>query len=244
MRILLIDDHALFRAGLALLLKEAAPHAEILHAGSCREGLEIACRESFNLVFLDVNLPDGNGLEALASLKAVRPSLPVVVVSADTDVKTCERAIALNAMGYVLKSAASEDMLAAVAPALLGGVSLPPEMLARQLRQAVPPALQAMPPSAQDPGSGWRTVLGHAEIGLSPRQFEVLRLLVQGHPNKIIARRLDISVQGVKKHVSDLLAHFEVMSRSQLIVLMAQQRIAFGSLDRSDPSERLIPSEH
>ena len=240
MKILLIDDHALFRAGLALLLKEAAPQVEVHHAGSCAEGLQIACKESLNLVFLDINLPDGNGLEALASLKALRPSLPVVVVSADTDMQTAERALALNASGFVLKSAGSEDMMAAIAPALSGGVSLPQFMLDQGPRKQVPPPLRAMPPSPPDLAGGWRIVREHTDLGLTRRQFEVLRLLVQGHPNKIIARRLDISVQGVKKHVSDLLAHFEVMSRSQLIVLTAQQRIAFGALEASDPADDLM----
>ena len=243
MKLLLIDDHALFRAGLALLLKEASPDAEIHHAGSCQEGLAIACREPFNLVFLDVNLPDGNGLEALASLKSLRPSLPVVVVSADTDVRTCERAIALNAMGFILKSAASEEMLDAIRPALQGGVSLPAALLDQGLRRPVPAALHKLRLDQPPAGGAWRHVEGHRDLGLSPRQFDVLRLLVQGHPNKIIARRLDISVQGVKKHVSDLLAHFEVMSRSQLIVLMAQQQITFGSPSASDPAEQFTSSD-
>jgi DNA-binding NarL/FixJ family response regulator len=235
MKLLLVDDHALFRAGLALLVREIMPEAQVLHAGSCAEGIAIASREALNLIFLDVSLPDGNGLEALAAMKAARPSVPVVVVTGSADRATAERAIALNAMGVVLKSASSDEMMAAIAPAMSGGVSLPESLLA-----GIGDGLARRPRSNTSGAPGRLTPITDAvSLGLTPRQFEVLRLLVQGHPNKIIARQMDISLQGAKKHVSDLLAHFQVMSRSQLIVLVAQRRYALGTPASSDPASEL-----
>jgi DNA-binding NarL/FixJ family response regulator len=238
-KILLVDDHALFRAGLAMLVREVVPDVDVRHAGSCAEGIAVARSEAFNLVFLDIGLPDGNGLEALVAMKAARPSLPVVVVTGLADRAITERAIALNAMGVVQKSASTESMLAAIGPALAGGVPLPENALPGGHASRMPLALAHW----QRPGTpGWQglpAVTDHAALGLGKRQFEALRLLVQGHPNKIIARQLDISLQGAKKHVSDLLAHFQVMSRAQLIVLIAQQGITLGTPAPSDPAADL-----
>lgn len=91
MRVLLVDDHELFRAGLALLVKELFPDVELLHASTLTRGVDLATIEHPDIVFLDLELPDGHGCNALAQLKVARPSLPVVVISADESVETVAR---------------------------------------------------------------------------------------------------------------------------------------------------------
>lgn len=130
MRVLIVDDHELFRAGLALLLTELFPNIELLHASTLSQGVGHALGELLNIVFLDLDLPDGNGFNALAELKASRPSLPVIVISADERVETISRCIQLRAMGYVPKSSPPEALRAAVSAVLAGGVFLPAASIA------------------------------------------------------------------------------------------------------------------
>ncbi len=134
MRVLIVDDHELFRAGLALLLRELFPNIELLHASTLSQGLSHALGELMNIVFLDLDLPDGHGCNALAELKESRPSLPVIVISADESVETISRCIQLRAMGYVPKSSSPEALHAAISAVLAGGVFLPAASIARLRR--------------------------------------------------------------------------------------------------------------
>lgn len=235
MQILLIDDHPLFRAGLELLLKELEPKASVLHAGTCAEGIALARKKALNLAFLDLNLPDGNGLECLKTLKEARPGLPVVVVSGqEMGRELIEEALSLKAMGFVPKSENAEVVAAALRAALAGGVFLPITLWSGHKGKPV----QTSTPLA---ATGLPKPLQPAELGITPRQGDVLRLLVQGLPNKRIATRLGISVPVVKKHVSDLLAHFQVMGRTELVAQIALRGIYLGAPDLSDPKEELSP---
>lgn len=236
MKILLIDDHPLFRAGLELLLKELEPEAVVLHAGTCAEGIAVARRKALNLAFLDLNLPDGNGLECLKALKEARPSLPVVVVSGqDMDRGLIDEALELKAMGFVPKSENAEMIVAALRAALSGGVFLPASLMGKEGRYSAPLSAGGQGAALQ------RTVepFKAADLGITPRQGDVLRLLVQGLPNKRIASKLGISVPVVKKHVSDLLAHFRVMGRTQLVAWIARNGIYLGPPDLSDPMDEI-----
>ena len=242
MKVLLIDDHPIFRAGLELLLKELEPAVAVFHAGTCVEGIAIARKKPLNLVFLDLNLPDGHGLECLRALKFARPSLPVVVVSGqEMDRNLIEEALELKAMGFVPKSENAELIAAALRAALAGGVFLPTCLL-----------------DHSKPLGGSNYTERHGEktrgfyplqpfqvenLGVTKRQGDVLRLLVQGMPNKRIATNLGISVPVVKKHVSDLLAHFRVVSRTQLVAHIAEQRIYFGPPELSDPQDEIMSGE-
>lgn len=240
MKILLIDDHPLFRAGLELLLKELEPDVTVLHAGSCAEGIAVARKKALNLAFLDLNLPDGNGLECLKALKEARPSLPVVVVSGqEMNRALIEQALELKAMGFVPKSENAEMVVAALRAALAGGVFLPASLAGMELgSDKFPPQAGSggTPPLLPEPAKA-------IELGITPRQWDVLRLLVQGLPNKRIATKLGISVPVVKKHVSDLLAHFHVMSRTQLVGLIARRGIYLGAPELSDPLDEVLPGD-
>jgi two-component system nitrate/nitrite response regulator NarL len=234
MKILLIDDHPIFRAGLQLLLQELEPSVEVLHAGTCAEGIAIACNRPLNLVFLDLNLPDGHGLVCLRALKEARPSLPVVVVSGEEMNRGfIEKALELKAMGFVPKSENATMIEAALRAALAGGVFLPSSLLGRNSTLDSTHDRVRNPPLAS----------AGMDFGVTKRQCDVLRLLVQGLPNKRIAAKLDISVPVVKKHVSDLLAHFQVVSRTQLVAHVAERGILFGPPELSDPKDELKQGE-
>ena len=241
MKILLIDDHPIFRAGLELLLKELEPAAVVFHAGSCAEGIEIARNKPLNLVVLDLNLPDGHGLECLRALKIARPSLPVVVVSGEEmNRNLIEEALELKAMGFVPKSENAEMIAAALRAALAGGVFLPMSLVNK-------PSQDSLASQAVFHRVGYDRSINFSckvdELGVTKRQGDVLKLLVQGLPNKRIATKLEISVPVVKKHVSDLLAYFQVVSRTQLVATIAERGIFFGSPELSDPKDEIMLGE-
>ena len=239
MRILLVDDHPVFRTGMELLLRQLEPGVEVLHAGSCAEGMRIARRRALNLVFLDLNLPDGQGLDCLKEMKESRPSLPVVLISGEhLGPDLIHEALALRAMGFVPKTQDAETIVAALRAALAGGVFLPAGIMSDPAPAShESPGGQAAPNGNVD--ASRRQALEPDRLGITRRQGDVLRYLVQGLPNKRIASKLDISVPVVKKHVSDLLAHFQVVSRTQLVAVIAQRGIRLGPPELSDPNDDL-----
>jgi DNA-binding NarL/FixJ family response regulator len=231
MRVLLIDDHALFRAGLALLVRERFPDVELLHASTLAQGMELAMQDHPDIVFLDLELPDGHGCDALARLKDARPSLPVVVISADERVETVSRCIELRAMGYVPKSSSASALHAAIGAVLSGGVFLPAMSIAG-MRHAFEAGQQAEAAAGKQ-----RAPWDAPGLGLTHREFETLAWLVRGLPSKAIAVKMGLEDITVRKYISHLLAHFDVRRRTELIVLMADKGITLGVPPVTRPSQ-------
>jgi DNA-binding NarL/FixJ family response regulator len=202
MRILVIDDHPLMADALraALLSMDAA--AEIECAGDLPSALELAHRAE--LCLLDLGLPGCTGLEALSRLRERHPSLPVVVVSGSNEHQSIVAALDAGAMGYIPKTAPRDVLLNAVRLVASGGIYVPVEALSARagVMRGVPPDASKQP----------------AELGLSARQAEVLALLLKGLPNKLIARKLDISENTAKIHVSAVLRVLGVGSRTQALI--------------------------
>ncbi|WP_250475047.1 response regulator transcription factor [Caballeronia sp. GAFFF1] len=238
MRVLIVDDHALFRAGLALLLKELYPHIELLQASTLMEGVREALREKLNMVFLDLDLPDGHGIAALAELKEARPSLPVIVTSADERVETVGRCVKLCAMGYVPKSAPPEALHAAISAVLAGGVFLPATSIDHFRRETT---IVPQSPTDTVPSTGTK-ISTAADLKLAPREFECLTWLTRGLPSKAIATRMGLEDITVRKYVSNLLAHFNVRRRTELIVALAESGIKLGMPPVTDPAHDGNPS--
>jgi DNA-binding NarL/FixJ family response regulator len=234
MRVLIVDDHELFRAGLALLLRELYPGIELLHASTLSQGLHHARSELLNIVFLDLDLPDGHGCEALAELKESRPSLPVIVISADESMETISRCIELRAMGYVPKSSPPEALHAAISAVLVGGVFLPASSIARFRHDIGTSETPANEPGHERPG-GSSEISNAAGLGLTPREFETLTWLVRGLPSKAIALKMGLEDVTVRKYVSHLLAHFNLRRRTELIVMLADRGIKLGVPPVTDP---------
>src|SRR5262245_18808333 len=181
MRILAVDDHPPILVAMQMVLKELAEDSEIESVHDLAGAMAAAARGPFDLVMLDLALPDcGGGLDALVRFRERFPSQPVVVVSGASEAGMIMQAIELGAMGYIPKSTSMDRFLPALRLVLSGGTYVPPE------------ALRA---PAVGPGS-------IAELELSPRQREVLALLTEGLSNKLIARRLDISENTTKIHAN------------------------------------------
>ncbi|MGA3249299.1 MAG: response regulator transcription factor [Paraburkholderia sp.] len=235
MRVLLVDDHALFRAGLKLLLKELYPDVELLDASTLSHGVNLAVTEHPDIVFLDLELPDGHGCDALSQLKTAWPASPVVVVSADETVETVGRCIELRAMGYVPKSSSPKALHAAIVAVLSGGVFLPAASIVGLKRAVGADEAQACKSGKAQPNDSaepWDA----PGLGLTPREFETLAWLVRGLPSKVIASKMGLEDITVRKYISHLLAHFNLRRRTELIVMLAEKGITLGTLSVTDRS--------
>lgn len=228
MKILLIDDHPLFREGVALLLKPLVESLETWEAGSCEEAFALlAARGGVDLVMIDLGLPGLSGLEGLARLRLEHPEVPVVVMSSADDKDTVLAVLDAGAMGFIPKSSTSQVMLGALRLILAKGIYLPPSAFlgGRALPAAVPAAsaigFSTVP--AAPPEQGRRP----AELGLTPRQADVLHLLLQGKPAKLIGRQLNLSLSTVKAHTSAVLRALNVTTRTQAVLAASRLGLRF-----------------
>jgi DNA-binding NarL/FixJ family response regulator len=226
MKLLLIDDHPLFRDGLSLLIQhrlDLAEHggAEVLEAGGLTEALTLLERHvDVDLVLLDLGLADRQGLGTLTEWRALAPHLPVVVLSADDRPGTILAAIDQGASGFIPKTVEAPVMQEALRRVLSGGVYLPP--------LPTDAVLAAAPVGADDDGLRDEAVGPDATLGLSGRQLDVLRLLVEGKPNKEICRVLSLSESTVKTHLSAIFRKLKVSSRTQAVVAVARAGVSLG----------------
>lgn len=225
MKILLIDDHPLFREGVALLLKPLVEGLETWEAGSCEAAFELlAQRGSADLVLIDLGLPGLSGLEGLQRLRLEHPELPVVVMSSSDDKDTVMAVLDAGAMGFIPKSSTSQVMLGALRLTLANGIYLPPSVfLAARAAPAASPAPGLMPPMAAAPAAGRQP----ADLGLTPRQADVLHLLLQGKPAKLIGRQLNLSLSTVKAHTSAVLRALNVTTRTQAVLAASRLGLRF-----------------
>ena len=219
MRILVVDDHPMMADALrhALLTLERA--ADVVCVGDLAGALAATADETFNLALLDLGLPDCAGHDGLARLREERPYLPVVVVSGTSDPETILSALDLGAMGFIPKTSSREVILNAVRLVASGGVFVPVEALkARSGRSPATDPASGPLPGARLPSTPGTATLTPAELGLTPRQGDVLSLVLKGLPNKLIARKLDIAEGTVKAHVSAVLQALEVKTRTQALI--------------------------
>lgn len=205
MRLLLVDDHALFREALRALLSKVSPDLEVVEAATVEEAISACVNSSFRVVLLDLGLAESDGLQTLQAFRSGVPEMPVVVLSGDRDPALIRDAIECGAVGYVSKSHTAEQMVGALGFVLSGGVYLPPEAL--QFERA------GSSTDAPDPG---RFAL------LSPRQQQVTRLLLQGQTNKAIARELQLSEGTVKAHISAIYQIIGARNRVDAVTLAAK----------------------
>ena len=229
MKILVVDDHPLIREAMQSVLAQLDPEIQLLEAGNCDEALAIAAREpDLALVLLDLRLPGISGLDGLEVLRERHPNVPVVVLSASEDRSEVMRALDLGAMGFIPKTQPSRAMIEALKVVLAGGVYLPAEIMSQGAEAN--PSSAAYDPKAQA-----------AELGLTPRQFEVLSLLIQGKPNKLICRDLNLAEGTVKIHVAAILKALGVMNRTQAVVAVSRKGLTLGPL-RPRPGAQAPPA--
>jgi DNA-binding NarL/FixJ family response regulator len=200
MRILVVDDHPLMAEALGTAMRTLDRATQVETAGNLRSAIDRATETSFDLCLLDLGLPDCSGLEALERMRQSLPALPVVVVSGADDSGHVLKALDLGAMGYIPKTSPRDVLLGAVRLVASGGIYIPMQAVAA--REAAPSAAPAAP----------------SQLGMSARQREVLDLLLKGLPNKLIARKLEISENTTKIHVSAVLRALGVGSRTQALI--------------------------
>ncbi len=205
MRVLVVDDHPLFREGLKVVLQDLAEETEIVTQAGAEEALAAArAVDDLDLVLLDLSMPGMNGFTAVQRFCREVPGVPVVIISAHEEPADVRRALSLGALGYIPKSTPPQVLLDALRLVLGGGVYVPPLFLDAGKTHDAPPAPGAEP----EPGDG----------ELTEGQADVLVLLSQGKSNKLIARELDLSEKTVKSHVTALFRALGVVNRTQAAI--------------------------
>ena len=216
MKILLVEDHALFREGFRLLLQQIDPQAQILEAGDARSALECAsAHDDLSLVLLDLGLPDMPGLDVITEFRERFPAYPVVVLSGSDDRDTVMASLDRGAMGFIPKASNSQLLMGALQLVFAHGVYIPPSVLVRPSGSANNSGSASAPSHTRSAGKP-------SELGLTERQVEVLRLLVQGQSNKLIARQLDLAEATVKAHVTAVLRALKVTTRTQAVLAVGE----------------------
>jgi len=224
-RLLIADDHELFRDGLRLVLSELDPDLDVLEASSFDEALtRVEEPPGVDLVLLDLVMPGMTWHEGLAALKQRLGTVPLVVLTAAEDRRLVADAVRLGASGFIPKTSSGKVMIGALRLVLSGGVYLPPALLedgeVATLRQALPIG------TGEDPPDPPPRPVGAASTALTPRQREVLALMGQGQSNKEIARALDLSEGTVKLHVTAILKALKVHNRTGAVVAAARLGLA------------------
>ncbi len=212
MKILVVDDHVLFREGLKLILGKLDPATVVVEAGDLEDALELAARhDDLALALFDLGLPGVNGIDALSKFRLERENLPTVVLSALEDPQTVFDALARGAMGFIPKTTSLETLHAALQVVLSNGIYVPAL------------ALGAHPPPAAPRTHERAAVKCLSELGLTDRQMQVFRLIVQGKSNKMIANHLRIAESTIKQHVKPILKSLNVTSRVGAILEVARR---------------------
>jgi DNA-binding NarL/FixJ family response regulator len=202
MKILIVDDHPLIQEALQHVLAALDPALELIQAQDASDT---------DLILLDLALPDTDGFELLGDLRREWPGMPVLVLSATHDRATVEHALDLGAMGFIPKTANTRVLLEALQLVLSGGVYVPSES------------------GRASGGIRPRAVTRPEQLGLTLRQADVLKLLVQGKPNKLICRDLRLSEGTVKVHVSAILRALNVRNRTQVVIELARRGVRLDS---------------
>jgi DNA-binding NarL/FixJ family response regulator len=228
MKILLVDDHALFREGLALLIRPLIQDGQVHEAGSCEQAKDVLSQHpNIELVLMDLGLPGMSGLDGIAWLHDVLPGTPVVALSSADDRDTVLKALDAGAMGFIPKSSSSAVMLGALQLVLASGIYLPPAVfltgprpivLANSPAVASPPSEGAVPHMASRNAFSADRAVAPEDLGLTPRQAQVLDLLLQGKSAKQIGRDLSLAPGTVKSHTTAVLRALNVTTRAQAVV--------------------------
>lgn len=203
-RVLLVDDHKLVRAGVTTLLQSDPDISVVGEARNGREALTVVEGTEPDVVLMDLSMPEMDGVEATRAVMASRPGTRVLVLTSFSDRERVKEVLAAGAIGYVLKDSEPADLLAAVHAAARGHVPIDPRVAS------------ALLPATGAPG---------AADGLSPRETEVLRLVAQGLANKQIARALGITERTVKAHLGRVFREIGVLDRTSA-ALWARDNLA------------------
>ncbi|MEY3202092.1 MAG: hypothetical protein RIR70_1642 [Pseudomonadota bacterium] len=208
MKILIVDDHPLIVEGVGAALAEIDREARILAAHTLQDALDtLYTHAPFDLVIADTGLKNGNGPELIKSLRAIQSDAPIAVLSALDNKQSVMAALAAGAMGFISKQSPTKVLIGAIKLILSGGVYIPPQVLDGSASPTFPQGLAIEPKK---------------RLGLTDRQIEVLALLAEGKPNKLICRELNVSEGTVKTHVSAIFRTLNISNRAQVAYALNQ----------------------
>lgn len=200
-RILIADDHSVVRTGLRALLQDD-PEIEVIgEAGDGTEALRLAEALHPDMVLLDITMPPENGIVTGKKLKELYPGMIVLFLTMHEDEGLLHEALRVGGSGYVVKRAESREIIQAIRATLRGDIYVHPSMTRALLHQPVTTERRR----------------GTPEIELTPRELDVLRLLVRGNTNRQIADLLDLSIRTVENHRANLLGKLGLVSRVELV---------------------------
>ncbi len=202
-RVLIVDDHELARAGLAAVLTREPGIEVVGEAGDGAAALDFVARHPVDLVMMDLQMPVMDGIEATRRIKALHPAISVIIVTVQAQPDALMEALRAGVAGYLLKDASRREIVSAVRQVLRGEAFLNPDLVLQTLRRLA----HATPDDDAPPIEP-----------LTPREQQVLRLLMQGKTNREIARELVISPGTVKVHVEHIIAKLGVSDRTQAAV--------------------------
>jgi DNA-binding NarL/FixJ family response regulator len=208
-RVVLVDDHAIFRNGLRELLEERGIDV-VAEASDGETAVQVVRDVAPDVVAMDIAMPGMSGVEATSEVRAAAPSAKVIMLTVSADERDVDEAIVAGACGYVLKDAALDEIVAGVRAAAAGDALLSPRIAAGILERARANAAASLAYS------------GQAE--LTEREGEVLSLMTEGKDNAAIAKELFISPHTVKNHVSNILGKLQCESRVEAAVKAARRR--------------------
>lgn len=195
MKFLLVDDHALFRDGLTMIINSTFAESKVVHASNWQEALSITKQQRFDIALLDLFMPgEKPWYEELSTFISLSPDLPICIVSASNNQTHVKQVFKLGAKGYIQKTSGASEVQMALAKVVNGGNYIPK------------PKWQTLP-----------TLAGRKDFKLTWRQKEILMLIAEGNSNKSIGRLLDITESTVKRHVYNLFKTLDAKNRVDAI---------------------------
>ena len=213
-RILLVDDHTLFRSGLKALLSRQADFEIVGEASDGLEGVKLAEQLKPDLVLLDLDMPVMNGTEALAQMLAANRELPVVMLTVSEDAEDLKEAFVLGARGYLVKNIDAEYLVNGVRQVVAGESVMSPEMTSKFVNGISAKHLALMP-----------EVIPETVKSLTERERQILGCLAQGASNREMANLLNMSESTVKAHLQRIMRRFDFSSRVQAAVFAAERHM-------------------
>jgi NarL family two-component system response regulator LiaR len=209
-RVLIVDDHSMVRRGLATILKIKPELQLVGEASNGREAVEVCCRVQPDVVLMDLMMPEMSGAVATDAICKQWPQVKVIALTSFQEKEMVREALQAGAIGYLLKNVSADDLAAAIREAYAGRSTLAPEAIQ---------ALIQVEPAPRIPEKGLA-----AAFDLTPREQEVLALMVEGLSNPDIAERLVVSRSTAKAHVSNILSKMGVSNRAEAIALALQHK--------------------
>lgn len=207
MKMLIVDDHTLFRSGLVHLLRSLEPQPRTVESEDLHNAqLLLDQHADIDMVLLDLKLSDAVGVDSLLALRKHSPDTPIIVLSGEQDPEVIRRCIDHGAMGFITKSSTHDELLSAIGLIVKGGVYLPPDVMTSTLYMRQPHERSDVALLAS----------------LSDRQREVLTYLLQGKPNKTISNNMDISQNTVKAHLSAIFRTLGARNRTEAVYFAAR----------------------